>query len=95
MLLVKTFHFNAVTIFTTLNALMVALYFSSLNAAPVNELEPRYDVDEYATLEDFGGSAVVRQLNKAKMVVGGFRRGIATSRFACLVANAEYVVRQV
>ena len=89
MLLVKTFHFNAVTIFTTLNALMVALYFSSLNAAPVNELEPRYDVDEYATLEDFGGSAVVRQLNKAKMVVGGFRRGIAKKTSQAFVLSAN------
>lgn len=89
MLLVKIFHFNAVPIFATLNALIVALYFSSLNAAPINELEPRYDVDEYATLEDFGGSAVVRQLNKAKKVVGGFRRGIAkkTSQGFVLDAN--------
>lgn len=89
MLLVKIFHFNAVTIFATLNALMVALYVSNLNAAPINELEPRYDVDEYATLEDFGGSAVVRQLNKAKKVVGGFRRGIAkkTSQGFVLDAN--------
>ena len=89
MLLVKIFHFNAVTIFATLNALMVALYVSNLNAAPINELEPRYDVDEYATLEDFGGSAVVRQLNKAKKVVGGFRRGFAkkTSQGFVLDAN--------
>ena len=89
MLLVKISHFKAVTVFATLNALMVALYFSSLNAAPINELATRYDVDEYATLEDFGGSAVVRQLNKAKKVVGGFRRGIAkkTSQGFLLDAN--------
>ena len=89
MLLFKIFHLNVVTICVTLNALMVALYFSNLNAAPAGALKPRYDVFEYATLEDSGGSAVVSQLNKAKKVVGGFRRGIAkkTSQGFVLDAN--------
>lgn len=89
MFLFKILHLNVFTIFTTLNTLMVVLFFSNLNAAPINDLEPHYDVSEYAALEDWGGSATVRQLNKAKKVVGGFRRGIAkkTSQGFVLDAN--------
>lgn len=89
MLLFKIFHLNVVTICVTLNALMVALYFSNLNAAPAGALKPRYDVFEYATLEDSGGSAVVSHLNKAKKVVGGFRRGIAKKTSQAFVLNAN------
>ena len=88
MFIFKILHLNVVTIFTTLNTLMVVLFFTNLNAAPINELEPRYDVSEYAALEDLGGSATVRQLNKAKKVVGGFRRGIAKKTSQGFVLDA-------
>ena len=63
------------TIFSTL--IVVVMSLSNLNAAPTRVLKSHYDVSEYATIEDAGGSAVVRHLNSAKKVAGGFRRGIA------------------
>ena len=60
MLLFKDFHLNVVTTCVTINTLLVALYFSNVNAAPVKALKgvhtAHYTVSEYATLEDYGGS---------------------------------------
>lgn len=35
----------------------------------------RYDVAEYGSLDDYGASAIVRNINSAKEVTGGFKRG--------------------
>lgn len=87
--LLKNLYLNVVALCAVSNALMVAFCFTNLNAATIGATEPRYSVAEYASLEDFGGTAVIRHLNKAKEVAGGFRRGIAKKTSQAFVLNEK------